>query len=111
MVNNSANRDGDFFSDPETFNILRDDLYTGKMLRSGFDKGGQCSHMAFGIGPHFCPGAWISQQETTASARVLLAHMKNPRLYVPNMPKDIDGHSVAGVGLEAIRELWIEFDV
>jgi pulcherriminic acid synthase len=110
MVNHAANRDKTRFKDGDAFNILRDDLYTGKMLRSGYDTGGQCSHMSFGSGAHFCPGAWISHQEATVSAKVLLAHMKNPRIHTARMPKDIDGASVAPVGLNAIRELWVEFD-
>jgi len=28
-----------------------------------------------------------------------------------NMPKDIDAESIAGVGLNAILELWMEFDI
>ena len=63
MVDFSANHDERIFASPEAFNIFRSDLYCGKLLRSGYRKEGVCSHMAFGVGPHLCPGAWISHQE------------------------------------------------
>jgi len=41
----SGNRDEDVFDNPEVFNITR------KLSAS----------LAFGAGPHFCAGAWISR--------------------------------------------------
>lgn len=111
VINEAANHDDRRFSDPDTFNIFRDDLYTGKMLRSGFDAGGQCSHLTFGMNTHFCPGAWISEQESTACSQILIKHMKNPRINVDKMPKDFDGKSIAPIGISAIRELWIDYDL
>ena len=111
MVDFSANHDDRVFKDPETFNIFRDDLYHGKLLRSGYRKEGRCSHMAFGVGPHLCPGAWISHQEAVEGSRVLLSKMKNPRLNLERMPKDIDGEKLRPIGLVSAREVWIEFDV
>ena len=70
-VDFSANHDERVFAEPESYDVLRPDLYSGKILRSGFRKDGRASHMAFGVGPHLCPGAWISQQETTIGSRVL----------------------------------------
>ena len=110
IVNHSANRDERYFESPDRFDIFRNDLYTGKMLRSGFNRNGRCSHLAFGSGAHFCPGAFISHQEATACSRVLLRSMANPRLNRASMPKDIDGVGLAPIGLEAIRELWIDYD-
>ncbi len=109
MVDVSANHDERIFKDPETFDIFRPDLYSGKLLRSGFRKEGRCSHMAFGVGPHLCPGAWISHQESVEGSRILLQHMRKPRINVARMPKDIDGRSLAPVGLGAIRELWLDY--
>jgi len=111
MVDFSANHDERIFKDPETFNIFRDDLYAGKLLRSGYRKEGKCSHMAFGVGPHLCPGAWISHQEAVVGSRILNKHLKNPRIRVEKMPKDIDGKSLAPIGLVSVRELWLDYDL
>jgi pulcherriminic acid synthase len=111
MVDFSANHDERIFKDPEVFNIFRDDLYTGKLLRSGFAGEGRHSHMAFGVGPHLCPGAWIAHQEATIGSRILARRMKNPRIRVSDMPKDIDGVSLAPMGLISVRELWLDYDL
>jgi pulcherriminic acid synthase len=111
MVDFSANHDERIFRDPEKFDIFRPDLYAGKILRSGYRKGGACSHMAFGVGPHLCPGAWISHQESVLGSKILLKQMKNPRINVERMPKDIDGVSQAPIGIVAARELWIDYDL
>jgi pulcherriminic acid synthase len=111
MVDVSANHDERIFKDPEVFNIFRDDLYSGKILRSGHSKEGKCSHMAFGVGPHLCPGAWISHQETVVGSQILNQTFKNVRINIERMPKDIDGISLAPIGLRSIRELWLDFDL
>ena len=110
MVDFSANHDERIFKDPESFNIFRDDLYTGKLLRSGYRKEGRCSHMAFGVGPHLCPGAWISHQETVSGSQILASHMKNVRIHEDLMPKDLDGEQPAPMGIVSVRALWLEFD-
>ncbi len=110
IVNHSANRDERYFESPNTFNIFREDLYHGKMLRSGFMRDGKTSHLSFGAGAHFCPGAFISHQEATACSKILMRSMRNPRLNVNRMAKDIDGVSPVPIGLGALRELWIDFD-
>ncbi len=106
----SANHDERIFKDPDTFDIFRADLYTGKLIRNGYDAEGKHSHMAFGVGPHLCPGAWISVQETILGSQVLLKHLKNPRINREKQQMDIDGVSLAPVGQGAIRSLWIDFD-
>jgi pulcherriminic acid synthase len=110
MVDVSANHDERIFRDPERFDIFRPDLYTGKILRSGYAKDGRHNHMAFGVGPHLCPGAWISHQESVTGSRILLKHLKNVRIHRERMPKDIDGVSLAPIGLGAIRALWLDYD-
>ena len=110
MVDVSANHDDRIFADPERFDICRPDLYSGKLLRSGYRSEGKCSHMAFGVGPHLCPGAWISHQESVTGSKILNAKMINPTINLDKMPKDIDGLSLAPIGLGSIRELWIDFD-
>jgi len=110
MVDFSANHDDRVFKDPEKFDIFRDDLYSGKLLRSGFMKEGRCSHMAFGVGPHLCPGAWISHQEAVEGSRILQRTLKNIRLCTERMPKDIDGVSLAPIGIVRVPQLWLEYD-
>ena len=111
MVDFSANHDERIFKEPERFNIFRDDLYSGKLLRSGYRKDGRCSHMAFGVGPHLCPGAWISHQEAVVGSRILRAHMRHPRMNVERLPKDVDGVSPRPIGLTSVRELYVDFDL
>ena len=110
MVDFSANHDERIFKDPETFNIHRDDLYYGKLLRSGFRKEGKSSHMAFGVGPHLCPGAWISHQEAIVGSKILMKRMPNVRIVEEKMPKDIDGKRPAAQGINSVRAVWLEFD-
>ncbi len=110
MVDVSANHDDRVFADPERFDIHRDDLYSGKLLRCGVREEGRCSHMAFGVGPHLCPGAWISHQESVVGSEILMDRLDDVRIEVDRMPKDIDG-SLAPIGLGSIRELWISFRV
>ena len=110
MVDFSANHDERTFHDPETFDIFRDDLYSGKILRQGYRKDGRCSHMAFGVGPHLCPGAWISHQESTIGSAIIAERIRDPQIVVERMPKDIDGVTLAPIGLGAIKELWLSFD-
>ena len=111
MVDVSANHDDRVFENPETFDVFRPDLYSGKLLRSGYSSQGRSSHMAFGVGPHLCPGAWIAHQEATIGSRILSRRMKNPRIRLDKMPKDIDGKSLAPIGLGSVRELWLEYDL
>src|SRR5580693_9119657 len=98
MVDVSANHDERVFTDPEAFDIFRPDLYTGKLLRSGFASDGRHSHMAFGVGPHLCPGAWIAHQEAVVGSRILSRRLKNPRINLARMPKDTDGDALAPIG-------------
>ncbi len=111
MVDVSANHDDRIFADPERFDIFRTDLYSDKLLRSGHDKDGRCSHMAFGVGPHLCPGAWISEQETVIGAQVLSEVFRNVRIETERMPKDLDG--VTSLPSDSVRsvELWLRFDL
>lgn len=120
MVDVSANHDDRIFADPERFDIFRDDLYSGKILRSGHDGSGpdgdgRFSHMAFGVGPHLCPGAWISHQEAAIGSEMLAPVLRNVRIEKERMPKnptaEVDGVELAPIGLGAIRQLWLRFDL
>ena len=111
MVDFSANHDERVFHEPEQFNIFRTDLYSDKLLRSGFNKEGRCNHMAFGVGPHLCPGAWISHQETVVGSKLLAAQMPSVRIAEDRMPRDIDGVSPAPMGIVSVRKLWLQYDL
>jgi len=110
MVDYSANHDDRVFRDPERFDIFRDDLYSGRILRGGYRSVGLNSHLAFGVGTHLCPGAWISTQESVIGSRILGRHLGDPRLVVERQPKDIDGVSLPQVGIGSVPEVWVEFD-
>lgn len=120
MVDVSANHDDRIFANPERFDIFRNDLFSDKILRSGHDGSGpdgdgRFSHMAFGVGPHLCPGAWISHQEAAIGSELLAPILKNVRIDHDRMPKNPtatdDGIELAPIGLGAIRELWLRFDI
>ena len=70
--------------------------------------------MAFGVGPHLCPGAWISHQEAAIGSELLAPVLRNVRIDTDRMPKnptaDVDGIELAPIGLGAIRRLWLRFD-
>ncbi|MFK7914687.1 MAG: cytochrome P450 [Pseudomonadales bacterium] len=110
MVDFSANHDDRVFKDPETFDIFRDDLYSGKLLRSGYQKEGRCSHMAFGVGPHLCPGAWISHQEAVEGSKVLLEALGDVRIAEDRMAKDeVEPDKLRPIGIMGVRNLWVEY--
>ena len=72
----SGNRDEEIFDNPEEYNITR------KLNAS----------IAFGAGPHFCAGAWIS--------RCLIGEVALPLLfkYFPNIKLDFSSSEVSFVG-------------
>jgi pulcherriminic acid synthase len=111
MVDFSANHDDRIFADPEKFDIFRTDLYSGKIIRSGMHDDGRHSHVAFGVGPHLCPGAWISHQESVVGSKLLRQRIKSVRINTDRMPKDIDGVSLPPIGLGAIKELWLDVEL
>jgi cytochrome P450 len=53
----AANRDPRQFSDPDTFNIFREDLDTKQAFT------GAANHTAFALGRHFCVGAMLAKTE------------------------------------------------
>lgn len=111
MVDFSANHDDRIFEDPEKFDIFRTDLYSGKIIRSGMHEGGRHSHVAFGVGPHLCPGAWISHQESVVGSRLLRERLRSVKINMDKQVKDIDGKSLPPIGLGAIRELWLDVEL
>jgi cytochrome P450 len=60
----SANRDPEYFDEPDTFDIAR--------------AGGK--HVSFSVGPHLCPGAWVGRNELKLAVSALLDRLPNLRL-------------------------------
>lgn len=65
-----ANRDPSVFEDPDTFRLDR------RPSREGW-------HIAFGSGPHFCPGAWTARLEAKTALEVLARRLPKLRLAGP----------------------------
>jgi cytochrome P450 len=63
----SANRDGEVFADPDSFDLER----------------GDNAHMAFGQGMHYCLGAHLARMELDVAFSTLLRRMPQVRLAVP----------------------------
>ena len=88
----SANRDELVFDDPEIFDVAR-------------KKAG--AHLAFGSGPHHCPGAALARQEMFSAFTILLNRLDNIRLRDPN---DAFAH-VPSSFLRGLARLDLQFDV
>tara|TARA_A100001037_G_C15125843_1_gene626117 strand:- start:1087 stop:2394 length:1308 start_codon:yes stop_codon:yes gene_type:complete len=88
----SANRDEAVFDDPEVFDIER-------------KKAG--AHLAFGSGPHHCPGAALARQELYSTFTILLRRLDNIR--VANSLEEYE--HVPSSFLRGLRSLDLRFDV
>lgn len=86
----SANRDEDVFDDGERFDVCR-------------KKAG--AHLAFGSGPHFCPGAMLARQEMLSAFNILFDRLDDIRLIDANDPFEHVPHSF----LRGLRTLNITF--
>jgi len=64
----AANRDADQFDDPDRFDIMRANANT---------------HVAFGVGGHFCIGAALARQELLSSFQAVIARMDDLALAEP----------------------------
>ena len=88
----SANIDESVFDDSETFNIER-------------KKAG--AHLAFGSGPHHCPGAALARQEMYSAFTIFLHRLDNIRTVDTNEPFN----HVPSSFLRGLSNLRLEFDV
>ena len=88
----SANRDESVFDDGETFDIER--------KRAG-------AHLAFGSGPHHCPGAALARQEMFSAFTILFNRLENIRLKDPSDSFEHVPHTF----LRGLKHLNIVFDV
>lgn len=88
----SANRDESVFDNSEEFDIDR-------------KKAG--AHLAFGSGPHHCPGAALARQEMFSAFTILLHRLDNIRTVDP----DEDFKHVPSSFLRGLANLHLNFDV
>ncbi|WP_367140668.1 MULTISPECIES: cytochrome P450 [Streptomyces] len=90
LWNSSANYDEDLFADPASFDLSRTPN----------------KHLAFGYGPHFCPGAYLGRAEIAALLAALRTHVAEA---VPNDPARpihsnfLHGYSSLPVSLSSAR--------
>jgi len=71
MAFGSANRDPDVFQNPDEFRL---DRTMPEVMK----------HMAFGLGPHSCPGAPLARMEARAALRLLVERLPTLRLNGPS---------------------------
>ncbi len=70
----AANRDGNRYRDPDSFDIFREDLAATNAFSAAAD------HLAFALGRHFCVGALLAKAEVEIGVGQLLDAMPDIRL-------------------------------
>ena len=88
----SANRDESVFDDSDVFDVMR--------KRAG-------AHLAFGSGPHHCPGAALARQEMFSAYTLLFHRLGNSRVKDSEERFEHVPHSF----LRGLKHLNIEFDL
>lgn len=84
----SANRDEDYFSNPDEFDVERENAK---------------DHHAFGIGEHFCLGSHLARLELNVMFKEIIPRLRNPRFEAP--PKMMRSNF-----LNSMKEMRISFD-
>lgn len=92
MFYHSASRDEEVFSDPETFDITRQEREDVKN-----------KHRAFGIGEHFCLGSHLARLELQVIFEEIVPRLKNPKLDQPI-------NWLRSNFINGIKEMHITFD-
>jgi cytochrome P450 len=90
VIQGIANRDGDIYPDPDTFDITR---------------AGCRTHVAFGAGPHVCLGQHLARLEMTRAMNILLDRLPRLRLD-PDYPKP----EIRGNTMRRPKHLYVRFD-
>ena len=103
----AGNRDERVFSNPDNFDIHRNDLHMGRENRTGRYKDNKAGHLGFGIGQHFCMGYAMARQESQIACEKLLAAMGSFQ------PRDlehpgINSPSIDSGGFRSPDELWVK---
>ena len=94
----SANRDDRKFTDPDKFDIFREDLDVAKAFS------GAANHVQFILGRHFCVGSLLAQTEMQIALNLVLDTMDNLRYQEGFQPQE------AGLYTRSVPELLVEFD-
>ena len=79
----AANRDPRKFSEPDTFNIFRDDLQTDREFT------GAANHMTFSLGRHFCIGTYLAAMEAETATNQLLDAMDDITFADGHIPQEV----------------------
>jgi cytochrome P450 len=79
----AANRDPRKFSDPDTFNIFREDLQTDREFT------GSANHMTFSMGRHFCIGTYLAAMEAETATNQLLDAMDDITFADGHIPQEV----------------------
>ena len=79
----AANRDPRKFSEPDTFNIFRDDLQTDREFT------GAANHMTFSLGRHFCIGTYLAAMEAETATNQLLDAMDDIAFADGHVPQEV----------------------
>lgn len=79
----AANRDPRKFSEPDTFNIFRDDLQTDREFT------GAANHMTFSLGRHFCIGTYLAAMEAETATNQLLDAMDDIAFADGHIPREV----------------------
>ncbi len=87
----SANRDEKQFANAETFDVRRKNA---------------ASHVAFGLGTHFCLGAMLARKEMNLAFRTVLTRMRNIKLAEDKGTP----HHEPSIILRGLKDLHITFD-
>lgn len=77
----SATNDETVFPEPRSFDLARADLWPGDS-RGGIRRDGVASHLAFGLGSHFCAGYKLSRLEALEGL-IMLFRDRRPTLVEP----------------------------
>jgi cytochrome P450 len=85
-----ANQDPEMFPDPRTFDLCRSNARR---------------HVAFGHGPHFCPGSLLSRTEARIAYEQLLTRLSDIRLAGGEPLEQTPNFAMRGY-----REIHLEFD-
>ncbi|WP_328330789.1 MULTISPECIES: cytochrome P450 [unclassified Streptomyces] len=93
----SANRDGERYADPDTFDIFRTDLTSATAFSAAAD------HLAFALGRHFCVGALLARAEVSIGVGQLLDAMPDMRFAEGYLPAE------EGVFTRGPREVRVRY--
>lgn len=97
MMLAAANRDERHFSDPDRFDIFREDLQVDRAFS------GAANHVQFILGRHFCVGSLLAKTEMTIALNLILDTMESIRYQDGFVPREV------GLYTRSIPELPIVF--